>query len=60
MYVAKFIQIEKAILFRLAGSVKLTQPKWRKFRNGTDSGTFFGSIKLDGAADTGFLVVEPA
>ncbi len=51
------IQIETAILFRLAGSVKLTQPKWLKFRNGAGSSTFFGSIKLDGAADTEFLVV---
>lgn len=60
MYIAQFIQIEKAILFRLAGSVKLTQPKRLKFRNGTASGTFFGSIKLDGVADTEFLVVELA
>lgn len=56
----KVIQIENAILFRLAGSVKLTQPKWLKMRNGVASGTSSGSIKLDGVDDTEFLVVGPA
>ena len=54
---SKVIQIETAILFRLAGSVKLTKPKWLKMRNGVVSGASSGSINLDGEADTESLAV---
>jgi hypothetical protein len=53
------IQIETAILFRLAGGVKLTQPKWLKMCT-EELRCFLKFSQLDDEADTEFLAVERA
>lgn len=53
------IQIETAILFRLAGGVKLIQPKWLKMCT-EELRCFLKFSQLDDEADTEFLAVERA
>lgn len=53
-------QIETAILFRFAGGVKFTKPKWLKMRNVRRFWCFLKFSQLDGEADTEFLAAERA